>query len=143
DGAKDMRRAIYHNLGCMHHVAFMEATEQEHLDKATSAFESAVAASEVPKAGLFAEYGNFLLKIGQLAQAHGYLIRALGSEDIESSLSYNLLDKPTVSPLLQERIDQVQQVQVRGIDYAFYLLIHHYADFQQAGITLEKSQADY
>jgi hypothetical protein len=54
-----------------------------------------------------------------------------------------MMERATVSPLLQERIDQDRKVQVRGIDYAFYLLIHHYEDFAQAGLTPEQPRAAY
>lgn len=38
------------------------------------------------------------------------------------------------------RIHQDKAVVVRAIDYAFYLLLHHYEVFQQAGITPTKTQ---
>jgi hypothetical protein len=75
--------------------------------------------------------------------AHKYLVQAIDSRDGESVLSYGMIERATVSPLLGERIAQDQEVRVRGIDYAFYLLINHYEDFVQAGITLEKDRAAY
>ncbi len=99
-------------------------------------FEHAVLCSDGAKAVLWTGYGNFLLATGQVAQAHDCLIQAIDSGDTQSELGYDLIDKATVSPLLQERIDRDAKVQVRAIDYAYYLLIFHYKEFAQAGISL-------
>ncbi len=147
-GNKDKRRFIIcHNLGCMYHVAALSATEeavrQTYLDKATTAFEQTLAWSDGVEAGLCTGYGNFLLATGQLAQAHGYLIQAIDSGDTESELTCGFMEKAIVSPVLQARIDQDEQVEVRAIDYAFYLLIFHYEEFAQAGISLGQPRAAY
>ncbi len=143
----DTKTIICQNLGCMYHVAALSATEaavrQTSLNKATAAFEQALAWSDGAKAGLCTEYGNFLLATGQLAPAHDYLIQAIDSGDTQSGLGYGLMEKARVSPLLQARIDQDKQVEVRGIDYAYYLLIFHYKEFAQTGISLGQPRATY
>ncbi|MEO1219022.1 MAG: hypothetical protein AAFV97_00795 [Bacteroidota bacterium] len=45
--------------------------------------------------------------------------------------------------MLQAKIDQDQQVSLKPIDYAYYLLIHHYEDFQTVGINLDKTREEY
>ena len=144
---EDRQRSICHDLGCMYHVAALGSSEeglrQAYINKATTAFESALAVGDAPEAGLLTEYANFLLATAQVAKAHDYLVQAIESGDGESGLSYGLMERETVSPLLWESINQDGEVQVRGIDYALYLLIHHYEAFAQAGITLEKNRAAY
>ncbi len=146
--SRDTKTSICHNLGCMYHVAALSATEgavrETCLNKATAAFEQALAwRSDIVKAGLCTEYSNFLLATGQIAQAYPYLLQAIDSGDTQSKLGYGLIEQGIVSPLLQTHIDREGEVVVRGIDYAYYLLLFHYEDFEQAGITLEKTKAEY
>ena len=56
---------------------------------------------------------------------------------------YGLLEQPTATPVLQAYISQHQKVSLRGIDYAYYLMIHHYEDFQKAGITMAQTRDAY
>ena len=79
----------------------------------------------------------------KLEEAYAYLIDAIASGDGSHELIYSTVEQVTVGPLLQERIAQDEQVEVRAIDYAYYLLIHHYKDFARAGAPLEKSRSDY
>ena len=139
-----------HNLGCMCHVKALavrqegdEQQAQASLEKATTNFEQAVQASGAVKAGLWTEYGNFLLDTGKAAQAYDYLHQAIESGDDASELIYGLLEQPTVTPALQAYLIQQQEVQLRAIDYAYYLMIHHYEDFQEAGIAMDKTQKEY
>ncbi len=145
--SRDTKRSICHNLGCMYHVAALSATEealrQTYLNKATTVFEQALAWSDGVEADLCTEYGNFLLATAQLAQAHDYLIQAIDSGDTQSELTYGLMEQAMVSPLLQACIDQDKQVEIRGIDYAYYLLIYHYKEFAQAGIRLGQPRDAY
>ena len=139
-----------HNLGCMCHVKALavrqegdEQQAQAYLEKATTNFEQAVQASGAVTAGLWTEYGNFLLDTGKAAQAYDYLHQAIESGDDASELIYGLLEQPTVTPALQAYISQHQKVLLRGTDYAYYLMIHHYEDFQEAGIAIDKTQKEY
>ena len=139
-----------HNLGCMYHVAALAARQegdeqdtQAYLEKASTSFEQAVQASDAVKVGLYTEYGNFLLDTRKAAQAYDYLHQAIESGDDASGLSYSLLEQPTVTPVLQAYISQQQKVSLRGIDYAYYLMIHHYEDFQKAGIEMAQTREDY
>ncbi len=146
--SRDTKRSICQDLGCMYHVAALHATEEAvretYLNKATAAFEQVLAwRSDTVKAGLWTDYGNFLLATAQLAQAHNYLIQVIDSGDTQSELRYGLIEQATVSPLLQACIDQNEQVQIRAIDYAYYLLIFHYEEFAQAGIALAQARGTY
>ena len=114
----------------------------ESTDEKSSAGQ-AMALGGAPGAGLLAAYVNFLLAKGQVAEAHKYLLQAIESGDGVRALYYGMIERATVSPLLWERIEQDKGIQVRGIDYAFYLLIHHYEDFVQAGLGFKKSKSDY
>ena len=75
-----------------------------------------------------------MLAAGKTTQAYDYLHQAIASGDDEDELSYSLLEQQTVTPIPQKCISQQQEVALRGIDYAYYLMIHHYEDFQEAGI---------
>ena len=136
-----------HNLGLMYHVAARKAGDEQqaqaYLEKATVSFEQAVQASDWVEAGLYTEYGNFLLDTRKAAQAYDYLHQVIESGDDEVGLQYGLLEQPTVTPVLQAYISQQQKVQLRGIDYAYYLMIHHYEDFQKAGIAMAQTSEAY
>ena len=139
-----------HNLGCMCHVKALAARQegdepraQAYLEKATASFEQAVQASDWVEAGLYTEYGNFLLDTRKAAQAYDYLYQVIESGDDEVGLQYGLLEQPTVTPVLQAYISQQQKVQLRGIDYAYYLMIHHYEDFQKVGIAMAQTRDAY
>ena len=139
-----------HNLGCMYHVKVLAARQegdeqqaQAYLEKATTSFEQAVQASSAVEVGLYTEYGNFLLDTRKVAQAYDYLRQAIESGDDASGLGYDLTAQPTVTPVLQAYISQQQEVSLRGIDYAYYLMIHHYEDFQKAGIEMDKTREEY
>ena len=145
-----LKASIGHNLGCRCHEASLAASQagdeqqaQTYLEKATTSFEQAVQASDGVKAGLYTAYGNFLLATGKTAQAHDYLHQAIESGDDEVGLQYGLLEQPTVTPVLQAYISQEHKVLLRGIDYAYYLMIHHYADFQETGIGMTQTKEAY
>ena len=137
-------------LGCMYHVKALAARQagdeqqaQAYLGKATTSFEQVVQASNAKKAGLYAVYGNFLLATGKTAQAHDYLHQAIESGDDASGLGYDFTVQPTVAPVLQAYISQQQKVSLRGIDYAYYLMIHHYEDFRETGIEMAQAREAY
>ena len=145
-----LRVGIGHNLGCRYHEASLAARQagnepraQTYLEKATTSFEQAIQASEEVKASLWTEYGNFLLATGKAAQAHKYLHQAIESGDDASELGYDLTAQPTVTPALQAYISQQQEILLRAIDYAYYLMIHHYQDFQEAGIQMAQTREAY
>ena len=79
----------------------------------------------------------------KLPQAYDHLVHAIASGDNEDELSYSLIEQDTVTPLLRDYMTQDMEMEVRTIDYAYYLLIHHYKDFVQAGITPEKTREEY
>ena len=137
----------HYSLGRFYHWVIRggcsEKTRQRYINKAQAAFESTVQASNELKRDLWTSYADFLIDTGQLAQAYDCLIRATVMEDHTSSLLYIRGDKPTVPIILQELVQQEKVVIVRAIDYAFYLLIHHYDAFLRAGITPEKSREAY
>ena len=148
--SQDMKASIGYNLGCRYHEASLvgrqagdEQQEQAYLEKANTNFEQAVQANDGVEAGLYTEYGNFLLYTGKAAQAHNYLHQAIESGDSKSGLSYDLTAKGTVTPILQAYIGKQDKVSLRGIDYAYYLMILHYDDFQKAGITMDKTKEEY
>ncbi|MEL6152742.1 MAG: tetratricopeptide repeat protein, partial [Bacteroidota bacterium] len=148
--AKDTRRSIYRNMGCMYHVSALTARaqgettrSQEHLQKAKLAFEQGIKALPAVKAGLWTAYSNFLLSTDQLKEAYSYLLKAIKSEDASSGLGYSTLEQATVSPVLQKLVDQKKEISLRSIDYAYYLLIHHYEAFKKLGIELEQPEAAY
>ncbi|MEM7382965.1 MAG: hypothetical protein AAF400_01425 [Bacteroidota bacterium] len=147
-----------HCLGNSYHLVALRVQQkgeqqraEEYLAKANNAFKKAVEVSNSVKADFWAAYGNFLLATRQPAQAYAYLTAAIASKDDESWLYYDSLEKPIVTPILQEKIAQIpppeqdrgQMIMLRGIDYAYYLLIHHYAAFEQAGVQPSASRADY
>ena len=145
-----MKASTGHNLGCMYHIASLAARQkddeqcsQAYLEKASTSFEQAIQANDAVEADLYTEYGNFLLDTGKAAQAHNYLQQAIESGDNESELGYGFLEQPAVKPVLQAYISQQQEVSLRGIDYAYYLMIHHYEDFQKAGIAMDKTREAY
>ena len=147
---KDSKIDFCYNLGCMYHITALAARQvgdekqaQAYLEKATISFEQAIQARDTVKVGLWTEYGNFLLATGKAAQAYDHLHQAIESGDDESGLSYSLLEQPTVTSALQAYIRQHQKVSLRGIDYAYYLMIHHYEDFQKAGIEMDKTREEY
>ena len=145
-----MKASTSHNLGCMCHVKALavrqagdEQQAQAYLEKATTSFEQAVQASDGVEAGLYTTYGNFLLATEKTAQAHNYLHQAIESGDDEDTLYCGSLEKPIVTPILQEKVAQDKKVTFRGIDYAYYLMVHHYEDFQKAGITMTQTRDAY
>ena len=145
----DLKRDIYHSLGCMYHSEAYR-TDQKHkrqryLEKAAEGFEVSIATCDEPHADILTEYANFLISAGELPKAYDYLNRTIASGDDEDELGYGLIEKFTIAPLLQERITQEQseEIEVRALDYAYYLLIHHYEDFVKAGVTLEKTRKEY
>ncbi len=144
---RELKRGIYHNLGCMYHIETIHAEQAEdqqaYYHKAAEAFETAIATCNEPHAGIMTEYANFLIATSKLTQAYDYLTRAIGSGDTKSELSYGSLVQAIVSPVLQERIAQYGRLEMRAIDYAYYLLIHHYAAFEKSGITPDKFKEDY
>ena len=144
------KASIGHNLGCRYHEASLAARQagdepraQTYLEKANTSFKKAVQASDAVEADLYTEYGNFLLATGKIAQAHDYLHQAIESGDNQSGLSYNLTAQPTVTRVLQAYIRQHQKVLLRGIVYAYYLMIHHYEDFQKTGIAMSQTREAY
>jgi len=144
----DLQMRIKHNLGCMYHIAFLQMKDNQkdantYLAKANHTFAEAVAACVTPRAGLLTEYANFLLRTGQYAKAYDFLIRTIDSKDYECVLGYSMAERTIVTPLLQEYITKNKRVVIRAIDYAYYLLLHHYEKFLQAGITPEKSREVY
>ena len=135
-----MKASIGHNLGCRYHEASLAARQagdehdaQAYLKKANASFEQAVQARDIVKAGSWAEYGNFLLATGKTSQAHDYLHQAITSGDGASWIVFGLIKQQIVTPSLQAYLSRQQEVKLRGIDYAYYLMIHHYEDFQEAG----------
>ena len=147
---KDSKITLCRGLGCMYHLASLAARQegdeqraQACLGKASANFEQAVKASGVVKAGLYTTYGNFLLAIGKTAQAYDYLHQAIASGDDEDALYFGSLEKAIVTPILQEKIEPDKEIQFRGLDYAYYLMIHHYADFQKAGIAMAQTRKAY
>ena len=116
-----MQASIDHNLGCMYHVAALaarqvgdEQQERAYLEKANTTLGKALKASDAVKAGLYTQYGNFLLATGKIA--HNYLHQAIASGDNVSEICYGLLEQETVTPALQAYISQQQEVTLRGID---------------------------
>ena len=145
-----LKASLGHNLGCRYHGASLAARQagdepraQTYLEKATTSFEQAIQARDTVKAGLWTEYGNFLLAIGKTVQAYDYLHQAIESGDDASGLGYDLTAQPTVTPVLEAYISQQQEILLRGIDYAYYLMIHHYEDFQKAGIAMTQTRDAY
>ena len=145
-----MKASTGHSLGCMYHLASLAARQasdeqqaQAYLGKATASFEQAVQASEAVKAGLYTAYGNFLLATGKTAQAYSYLHQAIASGDDEDTLYCGSLEKAIVAPILQEKIAQDKEIRSRGIDYAYYLMVHHYEDFREAGIEMAQTREAY
>ncbi|MEO1301503.1 MAG: tetratricopeptide repeat protein, partial [Bacteroidota bacterium] len=144
------RASIAHNLACMYHVEALSAmqkdqdqTAQEYLTKAKDTFELAIAANNPPTASLCTEYANFLLATEQIEQACQYLEQTIATGDNEDELGYNMLERETVTPALRDKISQDNPVSLRAMDYAYYLLIHHYEDFQTVGINLDKPREAY
>ncbi|MEO1219596.1 MAG: ankyrin repeat domain-containing protein, partial [Bacteroidota bacterium] len=142
---ESMYASVANNLACMYHVEAISATQkeqnqaaQEHMKKAKKTFELAIASNDTPTASLCTEYANFLLATEQPEEAYQHLRQAIIIGDHKSGLSYSMLERETVTPALREKISQDNPVSVRAIDYAYYLLIHHYEDFQTAGINPEK-----
>ena len=146
-----------HNLGCMYHVKALvdrqkgdESLAKGYLEKATTSFKQAIDAISVVEGGLYTEYSNFLLNTGKaplvdnyLHQAYDHLSKVIENGNNAEGLNYSLLEKETVPSSLQTYISQQTKVSLRAIDYAYYLMIHHYEDFQQAGITMTQSKEDY
>ena len=145
-----MKAVISHGLGIMYHIAALAARQEDdeqraqaYLEKATLSFEQAVEASDGVKAGLYAEYGNFLLATEQFTQAYDYLHQAIKSGDGASSIVFGLIKQQIVTPILQAYLSQQQAAMLRGIDYAYYLMILHYEDFQKAGMAMTQTRDAY
>ena len=141
---------VAHNLACLYNMVAIEAKQegqeqeaQEYLAKAKDTFELAVETNDPPKAGLCTEYANFLITTGELEQAYQYLQKAITSGNDGSGLGYRPAERETVAPILRERIGPDGRISLRPIDYAYYLLIHHYADFQKAGVDPDKTREAY
>ena len=141
---------IGRKLGCMYHVASLKARQagdepraQVYLEKASAAFKEAYKANIEVDVELEAGYGNFLLATGQVAQAYNHLRQAIESQNIEPGLIYSLQEQQTVTPALQAYLSQQQEISLRGTDYAYYLVIHHYEGFQQAGVPMSQTREEY
>ena len=148
--SKAIKASTGHNLGCMYHVkalAFRKAGDepqaQAYLEKANTSFEQSIQALEKVNAGVYTEYGNFLLATQKFSQAYDYLHKVIANGDKNNGLSYGLLKQTIVTPVLQAYISQQHKASLRGIDYAYYLMILHYDDFQKAGITMDKTKEEY
>ena len=143
----DIQGFVCHNLGCIYHTEATKAdnaeSRQAYWEKATEAFEAAIVINNIPQIDTITEYANFLIATEQLSQAYTHLIRTIAIGDSDSELNYGLLIRSTASPILRERITQNEDVTLRAVDYAYYLLIHHYEDFVQVGIQPEKTREDY
>ena len=137
-------------LACPGHVKALKISDAAHkqtcLQAANTNFKQAVQivhAYSPSKVGLYTTYGNFLLATGKAAQAHELLRQAIECGDGETEMGYGLLEKETLEPVLQEYISQQNKVLLRAIDYAYYLMIHHYTDFQEANVTMDQTQEMY
>ena len=109
----------------LHRKSLMDQYSQKATEEFLQAIEQANGRVE---ADLYTTYSNFLLTTGQFSQnAYDYLQQAIDSRDYVSELDYSL-EQPT--PL-------------RAIYYAYYLMIHHYKDFQQAGVQMSQSREKY
>lgn len=117
--------------------------KKKYINKAQTTFKSAVKTSSESKVDWWTSYANFLIDTRQFLQAYDYLIRSIDSGDYESSLKYFRKDRTIIPPTLRAQLQQKKVVKVRAIDYAFYLLLHHYDTFLSAGITPAKSRAAY
>ena len=144
------RARVGHNLGCMYHVKALtvsdEGDRQRLLEEANTKFKQAVLvvpAGSAVQVGLYTTYGNFLLATQQTAQAYEYLYQAIERGDDESEIGYGLLEQKIVEPVLQGYISQHKRVLLRAIDYAYYLMIYHYTDFQEAGVSIDSTREDY
>ncbi len=139
--------SAHYHLGCFYHLAIRgvrkEKTKQRYIKSAQISFESAVEAINEPGADLLAGYADFLIDTGQFLKAYNYLTRAIAGGDSASDLQYIWGDQTTAPHILQEKLQREKVMTVRAIDYAFYLLLHHYEAFQQAGITPEQTQEEY
>ncbi|MEN0016483.1 MAG: hypothetical protein AAF706_02575, partial [Bacteroidota bacterium] len=115
-----------------------------YMTRAKAAFELSISTIEPPKANLCIDYASFLIITGQSASAYQYLqqVIALGDED-GGGLSYKAAEKEAVAFVLQAKLDQVDSISLRSVDYAYYLLIHHYGDFQAADIHPGKAREAY
>ena len=143
--------SIAHNLACMYHAETYSAMQegqdeaaQEYLTKAKETLELAISTIDPPTASLCTEYASFLITMGQVDHAYHHLQQAIAmGDDDRVGLSYGATEKETVTPVLREKIDQDNPISLRPVDYAYYLLIHHYGDFQAAGIHPGKSREAY
>ena len=116
----------------------------EYSQKAADGFQQAIRqTSDGVKAALYTTYGNFLLNTGKTGQAYDYLSQAIESGDEASELYYSLQQRLTATPVLQAYISQQKNVSLRGIDYAYYLMIHYYENFQKAGIVMSQTREAY
>jgi tetratricopeptide (TPR) repeat protein len=137
----------YYHLGCCYHLVVRsgckEKIRQRYIHKAQAAFESAVKAIRAPKVDLWTGYASFLIDTVQFTQAYDYLISAIAIEDDAGDLQYVWGDCTTAPHVLQKKLQEEKVVTVRAIDYAFYLLLHHYEAFLRAGITPAQSREAY
>lgn len=119
-----------------------EKHRQKHLNEATQAFEAALTADGASIVSLV-QYINFLLTTKNYRQAYTYLMRTITVQDSDSTIEYDATMYVMIPPVLQVQIHEKKLVKTRAIDYAFYLLIHHYEAFVRAGIVPEKSRQAY
>ncbi|MEO1300713.1 MAG: tetratricopeptide repeat protein [Bacteroidota bacterium] len=150
DQADSIQEILLHNLACMYHVAALSAIQeansalsQTYFEKAKTTFESACQHGNREKTSLYTNYARLLLSMDRLEEAYTYLRRVVFSDDHLSSLCYGRLEKEALVPLLHAWINMASQVEMKSIDYAYYLLIHNYTRFQQAGISLDMSPESY
>ncbi|MEL6152926.1 MAG: hypothetical protein AAFQ78_02765 [Bacteroidota bacterium] len=93
--------------------------------------------------GLYVDYSSFLLATRRsLKEAYEYLIQAINEDEV-SMLQYGLAELETIPEVLRNKVRKEGDVLLRGIDYAYYLLIHHYEAFEKAGINLGDSRKVY
>ncbi|MEN0016667.1 MAG: hypothetical protein AAF706_03575, partial [Bacteroidota bacterium] len=145
------RAGIAHRLACMYHVEALAAMQgeqeqaaQEYMTRANEAFELAIASSDPPTASLCLEYGRFLIVTERVASAYQYLQQAIAVGDGDAGrLSYRASEKGIVASVLREKLGPGGSISLRPVDYAYYLLIHHYEDFQAAGIHPGKAREAY
>lgn len=135
----DIQKNI-HNLGCLYHIQAQlakqsgrDAEEKEKIKQAEHYLSKALA----PQSDIQTEFANFLIRTNRPSRAIPYLERAIASKAHKGTLSYSIIEKPTLDLNLQQEIEFQGKVTLDGYIFAYYLLAQTHQALGQQEKALE------
>ena len=128
--------SILHNLGCFYHInAKIKGQEGDadtyvqYLAQAEVSFKKAFTTYTSDLGSEFyTEYANFLIQNGRQPEAIELLEQVIIQRDDGKNLSYGQMEKDTVDDFLKADIEAREDIEIRAVVYAYYLLSKIYVE---------------